>query len=355
MVDYMEKQNRKYHLFLFLSSFSRGLIEPFSLVVLYKKGFSVQIILLYLFFTYILGIICCYVWIRMDKKIGILLSNVFYGISFLLLSFLSFNYLFLFFMAVMFSFGYYSYHVIRHYYAFFMLKNNNNTYFIVFMMCLGVIISSLLGSVFLEYFNVFLISLIVFIISIISVIPIYKYYDSKMVNISNNCKVVIGKRKVIFSILEQFKVLFMELQPLFLYLYVNNSYFYVGVFQFIMNLSSLFVWGFISRYLSLKHFKYVAIGLGIILFFKVYFNFSFLLFGIAFLEGILVKIYEMFSLKNLYNYNDNNISSYLMKEEFIFLSSKGIIILLCIFCGIDFKLILLFFIIGIMGSGFFIE
>ena len=37
--DIMKKSN-SYHLFLFLTTFTRGIVESFSLVLLYKKGFG---------------------------------------------------------------------------------------------------------------------------------------------------------------------------------------------------------------------------------------------------------------------------------------------------------------------------
>ena len=38
LVEKIEKNSHIYHLFLLLSTFTRGLVETFSLVLLYKKG-----------------------------------------------------------------------------------------------------------------------------------------------------------------------------------------------------------------------------------------------------------------------------------------------------------------------------
>ena len=40
-------KNNSYHLFLFLITFTRGLVETFSLVFLYNKGFMVKEILIF--------------------------------------------------------------------------------------------------------------------------------------------------------------------------------------------------------------------------------------------------------------------------------------------------------------------
>ena len=65
----MKNNKNRYHVFLFLSSFSRGLIQVFSLVMLYRNGFSLRDIFLFLFITYIMGILVCYLCTKINKKI----------------------------------------------------------------------------------------------------------------------------------------------------------------------------------------------------------------------------------------------------------------------------------------------
>ena len=48
-MDLEKKNSFYYHLFLFFSSFTRGLIEVFSLVLLYQKGYSVHALYFFLF------------------------------------------------------------------------------------------------------------------------------------------------------------------------------------------------------------------------------------------------------------------------------------------------------------------
>ncbi len=359
MVNFMGKQNLSYHLFLFLSTFSRGLVEVFSLVLLSKKGFSLREISLFLFLTYLVGIFSCFVSIRRNKNLILIISNICYGVSFLYLSWMSYSYRSLFLLAILLSFSNYSYHTIRHYYAFCMLDNKNNTNAIVTMMYLGRVISSLIGSLLLEYFSSFFTSVIVLVVSILSCIPIFLYREEKKVPTFSVTyyiwNVRLGKNKFIFSILEQFKVLFMELQPLFIYLYVKGTYLYIGVFQIIMNLASLFVVFFLVRHVSTQRFRYVTIFLGVVLFIKINFRDNLFLFVIALLEGILVKLYETFSLKNLYDICNCDIGGYLMKEEFIFLFSKAIVMFFLIVFPFSFKGMLSFCILGIIASGFFIS
>ena len=76
---------------------------------------------------------------------------------------------------------------------------------------------------------------------------------------------------------------------------------------------------------------------------------------LAFFEGIFIKIYDNFSLGNLYSYEGNNISLYLFYEEFIFFFTKSIIIFFYLLFYIDFYLIMYINILGIILSGFFLN
>ena len=80
-----------------------------------------------------------------------------------------------------------------------------------------------------------------------------------------------------------------------------------------------------------------------------------LLLGVAFLEGIFVKIYERYSLENLYDYGDNCILKYLLVEEVIFFSVKSFIILLYWLFNLDFIVIMYINVLGVVVSGFFLN
>ena len=350
----MKNKNLNYHIFLFLSLFSRDLVEIFSLVLLYKKGFSIKNTLLFLLITYIIGIITCTISIKKNKKIVLIISNIIYGISYLYLSKISNSYLSLFILAMLLSFSNYSFHTIRHYYAIIMLKNKNRTNNLIIITYIAKIIAILIGSLLLEKTSPIITSIIILIISIISCIPIIKFHNIE--NNHNNIKnIKIEKNKIIFSILEQFKIHFLELQPLYLYLYIKTSYLYIGVFNIIMHISSLIVIILLSKHITQKKFKYITIFLGITLILKLNLKNKILLVIIALLEGVFTKIYEIFSLNNLYEVKENNIKDYLLTEEYIFLNSKSTITICFILLPISLKNILYIDIIGIIISGFFLE
>ena len=85
---------------------------------------------------------------------------------------------------------------------------------------------------------------------------------------------------------------------------------------------------------------------------KISINNNILLFIIAVMEGILIKLYERGSLKTLYNIGDNSVREYLNMEEFIFFIVKFIMMGIFVLMGIKLKTILFICIIGIVISGF---
>lgn len=343
------KNSYTYHLFLLLSTFTRGLVETFSLVLLYKKGFLVEEILIFLAFMYIIGILVNYVSLKLNYKVVLIISSCFFCLSYLYLSGKDISLLFL---SLLLSLANYSYHSIRHYLGLVMLKKKDAK-MLVNIMNLGLILSSIFGVLIISKLSLLSVSIILIILTTISLIPILKLKLPSKIN--SNKKIIISKRKIIFNILEQFKVIFLELQPLFLYLYVNDSIVYVGIFNIIISIASLIVVYFLAKKLKGNAFKYLTLILGVVLLFKINIKSSIFLLVIAFLEGILVKLYDGYSLSYLYDIKDISINKYLIIEETIFFVSKSIIMLLFIGFSINIKLILFICIIGIILSGLFYE
>ena len=346
--------NKKtYNIFLFLSTLTRSLVEVFSVILLYDKGYSVRDIFLFLLVMYIIGIFVNYVSLRVNYKIVLVLSILFYAGSYLFLSFMENSYLYLIFFAIILSIGSYSYHAIRHFLAIRMNpydKGNNINLFLI-INYVAVMISNLLGVFLIDKLSIIGTSIVILILSFISVIPVLKLKDVKREKIDLR-SVKINKSKIGFSILEQFKVIFMELQPLYIYLFIKNNMYYVGIFNVITNLASLLVMLKVSKMVKNKYFRYVNILLGVVLVMKLNIKGSLLLLGIAFLEGIFVKLYEKFSLNNLYNIDNNSVNSYLIVEELLFFTSKSIIMGIFLLLSLDISTVMYICIVGIVISGF---
>ena len=350
------KEHKTYNIFLFLSTLTRNLVEVFSLVLLYKKGYSINNLMFYLFILYTTGILANYISLKIYYKKILIISSLLYGISFIYLSNLTKGLIPLSILAILQAFGSYSYHAVRHLLALTMIKNEKrNTTNIILLNYLSIIVSSIIGIYLLERLSLTITSIIIFILSFISILPILKQekiiIDSKF----KDNKVIIPRRKIIFNILEQFKVLFLELQPLFLYIYIDNSIYYVGIFNIITSIASLLVIYYISKKNIMKYFKYQTLFLGLILILKLNIKSGIILLFIAFLEGIFVKLYERTSLSTLYEFDNNYIPNYLIKEEFIFFSTKSIIMFIFLIFNFNLYTIMYINIVGIILSGLYIN
>ena len=152
---------------------------------------------------------------------------------------------------------------------------------------------------------------------------------------------------------EQFKVMFLMLQPLYLFLYVKKDMEYIGIFNIVMGISSIiFVYFFVRKVKVNKYFWLLNIVFCIVLISKInIINNNFMLI-IAFLEGLFSRMYEVVSSENLYNKQIDNTSSYLIVVELIFCITNSILYLIFYLFNIDVKIILYICIIGIFISGF---
>ena len=101
-----------YNLFLFLSTLTRNIIEVFSVIILYNKGYSINNILIFLLVMYISGIITNYISLKSNYKVVLIISYFTYGISYLYLSLMNNNIYNLLLLAVLLSISNYSYHAI---------------------------------------------------------------------------------------------------------------------------------------------------------------------------------------------------------------------------------------------------
>lgn len=347
-------KSRVYNIFLFLSTFTRSLVDVFSLVLLYQKGYTLNELFFFLTIMYLTGLILSKIALSISHKIVLIISSIIYGLSYIYLFYLNKSLIQLSILAILLGLGTYSYHIIRHYLALTMLddkKRRPNK--IILITYLGTIISSLIGMILIDKLPRYITSTIIFIMSIIAILPILKL-PTNTLEVKNTYLVKIPKSKFLFSILEQAKVIFLELQPLFLYIYINKSIYYVGIFNIITNIASLVVVYILSTKLKKANFKYYTLILGLILILKLNIKSGILLLLIALLEGIFIKIYETFSLDNLYSHDNNPIIPYLYTEELIFFTTKTIIMFIFFIFHLNLYLIMYFNIFIIILSGIFI-
>ena len=330
--EYMKKLTL-YNVFLFLSNISRNIVEIFSFVYLYQKGYKIKNILLFYSIYYLVGVFISYITIYLTKyikrKVLLIISGLLYGVSFYYLSVMSMTNYNLVILSIILSTSSFIYHTIRHYYAMNLVDKveDKKIASILISAYLPIIFSSILGSYIVDKYSILVSSIIVIILSVISIIPLIFIKD----DITNN-KIEYSKinsNKLVFFILEQFKVIFLLLEPIYLYLYVKKSLNYVGTFNILIGISSIIYLYYIAHRINInKYFKYINIIFCLVLLLKLNITNKYILLAVALLEGLGIKSFELTSNKNIYNIENSNINGYLITCELIFCFLRSIICLM---------------------------
>lgn len=330
--EYMKKLTF-YNIFLFLSNISRNIVEIFSFVYLYQKGYKIKNILLFYSIYYLVGVFISYITVYLTKcirrKVLLIISGLLYGVSFYYLSVMSMTNYNLVILSIILSTSSFIYHTIRHYYAMNLVDKveDKKIASILISAYLPIIFSSILGSYIVDKYSILVSSIIVIILSVISIIPLIFIKD----DITNN-KIEYSKinsNKLVFFILEQFKVIFLLLEPIYLYLYVKKSLNYVGTFNILIGISSIIYLYYIAHRINInKYFKYINIVFCLVLLLKLNITNKYILLIVALLEGLGIKSFELTSNKNIYNIENSNINGYLITCELIFCFLRSIICLM---------------------------
>lgn len=336
------KNIKFYNLYLFISTFTRNIIDIYSVVFLYQSGFSIRNIIAIYAIIYFLGIFISTLSLKIGNKIGykyiLILSSIISALTFYLLNHTNNGYL----IALFLSLSIFTYHPIKHYYGITLLNEKKK----IGISLILIYLASFLSSYFVikKLKTIYLI--IITIIGIIPSIFIKRELPKKIVYPKK-----IPRYKLRFFIFDQFKILFILLEPLYLYL-VSKTISYVGFFNIIITISSILYLYFISNKINLsKSYKYLNLIFVIVLIFKLNITNQNILLIIAFLEGIGIKTNELVSTMNLYNVNKNR-EGYLILSEVIFCLTRTIFLCVIYLFNVDLTSTMYIFLFGIFLLSF---
>ena len=336
------KTIKNYNIYIFISTFTRNIIDVYSVVYLYKLSFTVSEIVSIYAFVYFLGYFFSYLSIIIGNKIGykyiLMISSVTTSISFYVIN----NFHNMYLIAVFLSLSMFTYHPIRHFYGINILKHRNE----IGNNLIFIYIANLLSS----YFAITKIKInYLILLSIISIIPALFIENDllKKIEYPNN----ISKNKLRFFFFDQFRIIFILLEPLFLYI-IADDISYVGVFNIILTVSSIvFIYLLANKVNVHKKYKYINILFVIILIIKLNLHNKDLLLIIAFFEGIGIKANELVSTINLYD-NKIKTNGYIITCERMFCMTRALILSVIYFLQINLKIILYIMLIGIFFLSF---
>lgn len=336
------KTIKNYNIYIFISTFTRNIIDIYSVIYLYQKGFSIKEIVSIYAIVYFLGSFISQLSITIGNKVGykyiLIISSIITSITFYLLHKNDSVYL----ISIFLSLSIFTYHPIRHYYGIRLLKHKKE----IGKTLIFTYIASLLSS-YIAIKNMKVIYLI--IISIIGIIP--ALFMKK-----DYCKIIeypskIDNQKLKFFFFDQFKIVFILLEPLYLYL-IANKISYVGLFNILLTLSSIACVYLLSNKINIeKHYKYINIIFTIILLIKLNIYNKNVLLIIAILEGMGIKMNELVSTMNLYHNGRLN-EGYIITCERVFCMTRTLILCIIYFLPLNLKLILYILLIGIFFLSF---
>lgn len=336
------KNLKFYNIYIFISSFTRNIIDIYSVVLLYKNNFSINDIIGIYAITYFIGSFISTISIKLGNSYGfkyiLIFSSIITSISFYAIN----NTHNLYIISLLLSLSIFTYHPIRHYYGITLLKQKKDIGNMIILTYLATLLSSYLAIKEVKIIYLIIITLI----SIIPTLFIQKETYQKITYPQN-----IPKKTLNFFVLDQTKIIFLLLQPLYLYI-ISNNISYVGIFNIIITISSIiFIYKIANKKDIEKYYPFINIIFTLILLLKLNINNKTILLIIAFFEGIGVKTNELISTMNLYK-NKTSKLGYLIVSEILFCMVRGTILSIFYIFNINLKLSLYLLLIGIFLLSF---
>lgn len=360
----MDSNQKKFGIYVFLSTFSRNLIEVFIPIVLYKYGYNIKEIIFYYLTANIISLFLSYPFVYLSQKYNNKVLSIIGIVTFLILQILlncmNKSIWYLLIIATLFAIYRRGYWIARRYYNLKIIKKKNisTTYSIISIINqIGVIISAYLGSIVLDYLNLNILTIVAICIFTASLIPLY-LLEFKNDRANTKLEVVKTLKEIpknyiyLFGSYELLNVIKFII-PLYLFIYVKNTYQTIGILNLITNFALIIFTYLFGKKLDISKKNYLTISIiitTIIYMLKVQ-VLGYTLLIISFFEGIAIKMYELTISKEFYSLSKNfEYSNYNLAYELIQNFFRSFVVLILFVFNIDLKIMvyipLLFIIIG---------
>lgn len=331
----MDYNQKKFGIYVFLSTFSRNLIEVFIPVILYKYGYNIKEILFYFLMANVISLLLSYPFVNLsikyNNKILSIIGIIAFSVLQILLNFMTHNIWYLLSIAILFAIYRRGYWISRRYYNLKVIKKEHisTTYSIISIINqIGVVISAYMGSILLDYVSLNAITIIAIILFLLSIVPLYllKFKHEKTnikLEFMKNLKQIPRSDIYLFGTYELMNVV-KFLIPLYLFIYVKNTYQTIGVVNLITNLSLMIFTYFFAKKLdvSKKNFLAVSIILTVVVYILKINFLGYTMLIISFIEGFVIKMYELaiskefYTLSKKFEYNNYNLIYEIIQNSF---------------------------------------
>lgn len=357
----MSEKRKKFEVYVFLSTFSRNLIEVFIPVLLYEFGYSLREVILYFFITNFGSLIFAYplVWLskKFDNKLLTVIGIISFVILQIMLSNITYSMTYLVTIGLLFAMYRRGYWIARRFYNLKVIEKEKiaSTFSVISIINhLGVIMASYMGALMLDFLDVKLVTAISIILFIVSLIPLARIdfkedkYNEKiqllktMKQIPKTDLYLLGSYELSYIV----KFLF----SLYIFIYIKDTYSTVGIYNLITNLSVLgFTYFYGKKIDNKKNFLTASIIL-VVITYIIKANTTYIaLVVISFIEGIVTKMQEISISKEFYSLSKKfEYSSYNLVYEMMQNSFRSLVLLIFYITNIHLKLMIyitLFFIL----------
>lgn len=356
---------KKYNIFIFITSFSKLLVELFIPLILYKVGFNIKEILLFLILKYTLCILfipICYITLKKTKLSTLMIiSSILFSITYIYISIIKKNTISLVILSILYSSYLMYYWISRHIYGLSIIekkKTTNNVSLYNIFTILGGLLSPLIGSYLIEKLNKTSLILIVLTLMLISIIPLTKIKTKELSN-KLSLKNIINsfpKRNYIFNTLEQLRYIMYSTLPLWIFINVKDKYSFIGIISVITGIGSIIYIYILSKKMDKSKKDYLSISLlimSIIYILKINIKKEYLFLIITFFEGIFKSSLDTIVLRNTYAYQKNyDVTSYVIFIELINNIGRTLFLILFYITNIELKTMFYICIIGMLLNVF---
>ena len=356
---------KRFNLFIFFTMVAKFSVDLFLPVILYKLNYSIKSILIFLLLTYIINIISSIIATKIGKKRGykflILASAFIFLLFYLVVSRMKKNIFVFLIVALLSSLCNTLYYISRHNYASIVLeksKSGKSVGQMIIATVMASMVTSILSAIILDKIPMFVIAIIttgIYLLGTMFIFFIKLPNKNPVCSLKKVYKKITLKTQLFFGF-QQFKTIFFTLYPLFVYIFVENTYTYIGLIYLVAGLASIIFVYFFSLKIDQGNFNHIKRSitlLSIILFIDLYISNRLMALIVVFFENIFIKLYETSVTNCMYNIRgniDNN--SYFLYMEILFNVSRIIIVLLLLILSINIRVSLFLCIFCILISGF---
>lgn len=342
----MNKNRKNFNIYVFLSTFARNLIELFIPIILYKFGYSLKEVIFYYLlvnvFSLVISTICLKKLEKMNYKIFSFVGILAFLIMQILLNTITYSVWYLVLLGFLFALYRRGYWISRRFYNLFVISNKNvsMSYTIICIINqLGVVFASYRGALLLDFVSITALTVISITLFIISIIPLYfidvkNEYKKDNIKYKDMLKDIGFKRLYLFGTYELLNVI-KFLFPLYLTIYVKDTYQTVGFFSLFTNLATLiFAYMYGKKINNNRNFLNLSILLVVIIYMVKANTVSYLLILVSFLEGLFTKMHELSINKNYYELSKKyDFGKYNFVYENTQNLTRSLVVLLLLFVG----------------------